>query len=83
MGKNNSKGSTDLLAKAMKRVFKEAVEEGVAPLHKDMGILREDVGTLRKDMERGLKTTDRNVQRQLAQNRKDVATDFKEALGKS
>ena len=29
-----------------------------------------------------LKTTDENVQKQLAQNRKDVAKDFKKALGK-
>ena len=71
--KNNSKGSTDLLAQAMKRVFKEAVEEGVAPL-------RGDVGTLREDVERGLKTTNQNVQKQLSQNRKDVAADFKKAL---
>ena len=83
MGKNNSKGGgVDLLAKAMKRVFKEAVEEGVVPLRKDVGTLRDDVGTLRKDMERGLKTTDQNVQKQLSQHRKNVASDFKKALGK-
>ena len=92
MGKN-SKGSVDILAQAMKRVFKEAVEEGAAPLRKDVGTLRKDVGTLqedvenglkgvREDVERGLKTTDQNVQKQLAQHRKGVASDFKKALGK-
>ena len=88
MGKNseNSNG-TGLLALAMKRVFKEAVEEGVAPLHKDMGSLREDMENglkgVREDLESGLKTTDQNVQNQLAQHRKDVASDFKKVLGKS
>ena len=62
---------TDILARAMRRVFKEAVEEGVAPL-------REDVGTLREDVDRGLKTTDQNVQKQLSQHRKETATGFRE-----
>ena len=97
MGKNNnSKDSADILAQAMKRVFKEAVEDGVGTLRKDVGTLRKDVGTLRKDvgtlrkdvgtlrkdMERGLKTTDQNVQKQLYQHRKDVTSDLKKALGK-
>ena len=52
MGKNseNSDG-TDLLAKAMKRVFKEAVEEGVAPLGKRMGQLENKVDTLQDNMQ--------------------------------
>ena len=84
---NNSKGSTDILAQAMKRVFKEAVEEGIVPLQKDMGTLREDVEQglqgVREDLERGLQTTNQNVQRQLSEHRKNVASDFKTALSKS
>ena len=52
MGKtNNSKGSTDLLAQAMKRVFKEAVEEGVIPLGERMGNLENKVDTLQDNMQ--------------------------------
>ena len=68
MSEKNGQG-VDILAKAMRRVFKEAVEEGVKPLSRDIGELKED-----------LKTTNENVQSQLAQNRKDVSKDFREAL---
>ena len=44
--KGNPNGSVDLLAKAMRQVFKEAVEEGTKPL-------REDVSALKTDVENG------------------------------
>ncbi len=68
-------GSVELLAKAMRQVFTEAVQEGLEPV-------RGDIEGLRKEVHDGLETTNKNVQAQLAQNRKDVAADFRESLGK-
>ncbi len=50
MGKSNSKGSIDILALAMKRVFKEVVEEGVVPLGERMGGLNKRVDTTDKNV---------------------------------
>ena len=72
-------GSVDLLAQAMKKVFSEAVEGAVEPLREDLSEIRDRMATNEK-LEAGLKTTDENVQAQLAQNRKDIQKDFKEAL---
>ena len=43
MAKKGMNGSVDLLAKAMRQVFKEAVEEGTAPLRKDVAGLKSDM----------------------------------------
>lgn len=43
MAKKKLNGSVDLLAKAMRQVFTEAVQEGVEPLRKDVADLKEDV----------------------------------------
>ena len=43
MAKKGMNGSADLLAKAMRQVFKEAVEEGTAPLRKDVADLKSDL----------------------------------------
>ena len=62
MGKNDSKGSADLLALAMKRVFKEAVEK--------------DIGALRKDMERGLKKLDQ-LRKEIAERFRQVLMEIR------
>ena len=58
---NNSKGSTDILAMAMKRVFKEAVEEGVEPLVELVSGVERSMAT-KKDLD----TTNENMQKQFA-----------------
>jgi len=45
-------GSVDLLAKAMRQVFKEAVEEGVQPLKEDVAELKADVAEVKEDVKR-------------------------------
>ena len=69
MAKGKMNGSTELLAKAMRSVFTEAVEGGVEPLRKDV-----------KRLEEGLETTNKNIQAQLAQNRKDISSDVRRIL---
>ena len=63
-------GSVDLLARAMRTVFSEAVQGGVKSVRED---IRDMEGRLKKEIETGLKDTNENVQAQLAQHRKDVA----------
>ena len=41
--KGKMNGGVDLLAKAMRQVFTEAVEEGVAPLRQDVADLKQNV----------------------------------------
>ena len=76
MAKEKINGSVDLLAKAMRQVFTEAVEEGVEPIRKDIAEIKENVTGLKGD----IKQTNKNVQTQLAQNRKDITADVKKAL---
>ena len=71
-------GSVDLLAKAMRQVFTEAVQEGVQPIKESVDGLKQDVDGLKQ----GLETTNNNVQAQLAQNRKDISEDVKGAIAK-
>ena len=52
MAKGKLNGSVDVLAKAMRRVFVEAVEEGTAPLRKDVADLKSDVEGLKGDVAR-------------------------------
>lgn len=63
-------GNVDLLARAMRTVFSEAVQEGIKPVRADM---RDMEGRLKMEIETGLKNTNENVQAQLAQHCKDVA----------
>ena len=64
--KSKLNGSVGMLAQAMRQVFREAVEEGTAPLRKDVSGLKTDMkrgfkeaaeerGRLRSDMESGFK----------------------------
>ena len=51
MENNNSKGvSTDILAQAMKRVFKEAVQEGAVPFDERRDSLNKRVDTTDKNV---------------------------------
>ena len=62
-------GSVDLLAKAMRQVFTEAVEEGVQPIKDAVGELSKDVVNIRENMatKDDIKTTNVNVQVQFAE----------------
>ena len=77
-------GSVDLLAKAMRAVFTEAVEGAIKPLRKDVGEIRKDMGAmetrLNTRIDAGLTTTNENMQAQLAQQRKDVSSDVRRIL---
>ena len=68
MGKNNNSKGTDILAKAMKRVFKEAVEDGVGPLVELVSGVEKNMAT-KKDLD----TTNRNMQAQFAGQEKRFA----------
>ena len=76
MTKKALNGSVDMLAKAMRKVFVEAVEEGIQPVSDAVDALSKDVAGVKKD----IKTTNENMQAQLAQNRKDISADVKGIL---
>lgn len=63
-------GSADLLADAMRKVFTEAVEAGVAPVRDDMarmeGRLREDVTEMEGRLHKRIDTTNENMAAQFA-----------------
>ena len=74
--------SVGLLAQAMRRVFTEAVEEAVEPVNTGVKALRTEVRDVREEVrdvretmatKEDLETTNKNVQSQLARQRKDVA----------
>ncbi|MXY14545.1 MAG: hypothetical protein F4Y53_02485 [Proteobacteria bacterium] len=71
--KKGLNGSTKILADAMKQVFTEAME----PVHEELSDIRENMAT--KD---DLKTTNDNVQAQLAQHRKDITSDVKRIVSR-
>ena len=50
MAKKKLNGSADLLAKAMRKVFTEAVEDAVEPLSTQVKAMRTEVGDLRTDV---------------------------------
>ena len=84
-------GSVDMLANAMRQVFKEAVEGAVEPTHKEVKALRTDMQSMEgrlntkidateERLNERIDTTNENVQAQLAQHREDVRADIREAL---
>jgi len=114
MADTNLNGSVDLLAKAMRKVFVEAVQEGIRPLEKKFDGFEGRIGGIEsridglegrmdglegrmdglegrmdkfdsrmEEMNTRIGNMESNVQAQLAQNRKDIANDVREALGKS
>ena len=68
-------GSVDLLAKAMRQVLVEAMEPVTDQVKALRTEVRETVAT--KD---DIKTTNENVQAQLAQHREDVADDVRKIV---
>lgn len=50
MAEDKLNGSVDLLARAMRQVFREAVEEGVQPIKESVDGLKEDVDGLKADV---------------------------------
>ena len=67
MTSKNLNGSVDLLAKAMKEVFSEAVEGAVEPLRDGLKEIHDDMAT-KKD----LKTTNKNMQVQFSEQEKKI-----------
>ena len=65
-------GSVELLAKAMRKVFSEAVEDVAEPLHKDMKGLRTDMQGMGARLDAGIKTTNENMQSQFAEQEKKI-----------
>ena len=62
MGKNNSKdSSTDILAQAMRRVFKESIEEGVAPLGEHIDHLGKRTNEVEKSLSDRIDTTNKKL----------------------
>ncbi len=91
MAENHLNGSVELLAKAMRKVFVEAVQEGIEPLSKKFdglegrfdklgGRMDKLEGNVEK-LDTRMSNMESNVQAQLAQNRKDIANDVRKALG--
>lgn len=69
MADNKLNGSADLLAKAMRKVFQEAVEEGVKPLGKRMGEtekrienLGNELGNFREETRSGFVELNQRIQ---------------------
>ncbi len=66
MSKSSLNGSVDLLADAMRKVFKEAVEGAVQPLTDQVKAVRTEVGDLRTEVNDQIKTTNENMGAQFA-----------------
>ena len=75
--RSKANGSVNLLGDAMKRVITESLEEVTEPMERRLNKRIDDTN---KKIDEGIKTTNKNVQAQLAQNRKDISSDFKKAL---
>ena len=73
-------GSMDLLAKALRRVVTEAVEEGSAPVSTEIKALRTEVHDMEGRLNERIDTTNENVQAQLAQHREDVSEDVRKIV---
>ena len=66
-------GNYDPLARAMRTVVSEAVQEGIKPVREDMKAMAAQLAQHREEVDSALRTTNENVQAQLAEHRKDVA----------
>ena len=67
MAKESLNGSVELLAKAMRTVFSEAVEGAVAPLRDDIAGISDGMAT-----KADIKTTNENMQSQFAAQEKQI-----------
>ena len=89
-------GSVELLAKAMRQVFTDAVAQGVEPIAGEVACIRADLAGVKedlagvkedmKDMEgrlsKRMDNLESNVQAQLAENRRQVAADVRRQLSR-
>jgi len=75
--KDKLNGSVDALAQAMRKVFQEAMEVTVTPIRDEMSGMED---RLKAQINDQTSTTNKNVQAQLAQNRKDVADDMRKII---
>ena len=86
MAKESLNGSVELLAKAMRTVFSEAVEGAVAPLRDDIAGISDgmatkaDIKTTNENMatKADIKTTNENMQSQFAEQEKKIGQLLKE-----
>ena len=78
-GRNTNKlnGSVDLLAQAMRKVFKEATQEAVEPV---IDLIADSEKRLENKIDSAVEATNKNVQAELSQHRKDVAADVKKIV---
>ena len=68
-------GSVEVLARAMRDVFTEAVQEGIGPVRKDVAGLKENIAEIKEDVagvKRDIKTTNENMQAQFASQEKKI-----------
>ena len=74
----NLNGSVELLAQAMHKVFTECMEGVRLTVKEDADAVVDEMGKmenrLKTEIQSGQKTTDTNVQSQLAEQRKEIAT---------
>lgn len=89
-------GSVELLARAMRQVFTDAVAQGVEPIagevaciRADLAGVKEDVAGVKEDMKdmegrlnKRMDNLESNVQAQLAENRRQVAADVRRQLSR-
>ena len=66
---NKLNGSVDLLAQAMRKVFSEAVEAAVEPMHSDLKGIKGDIDGIKGDIE----TTNKNMQAQFAEQEEKIS----------
>ena len=75
MKKTKLNGSLDTLAKAMRQVFTEAVQEGIEPIRKDVAGVKKDVAGIKKDVagvKRDIKALDKKIDDGLEATNKNV-----------
>ena len=65
-------GSVELLASAMRTVFKEAMTDAVEPIHNDMVGIREDMAT-KTDLADSIGLSNKNMQAQFAEQEKKIS----------
>lgn len=85
--KEQLNGSVERLAAALRDVVKEGVAEAVEPLRGEIAEVRTEMRDMESRLnvridgvESGLKTTNENIQAQLAQHRSDVAGDVRRII---
>jgi hypothetical protein len=87
MSKRDLNGSDNLLGKAMRQVIEESLEPMEGRLNNRIdGVrteLKDDIRRVETELKDGLETTNKNVQSQFTQHRKDIAGDVRKVLGRT